>query len=168
MTISGSHWSHNNPLHLPAGIRLGEPSASRSPAAGERERQLYKECMKLIGCVVDGQGHSSQIGGALLRQYQTLSGLDLVAGTLNVKLEAPYFLPVSSMRLRASEWGGPHDVLLLACRVQGAPGVIIRTEPNNFGQGPVEPNILEVGSDRKLRAEFNLQSGSFVEVEVDS
>ena len=124
--------------------------------------------MELRGRVRDGKGHCSRWPEHLTAHYQRISGLPLIPGTLNVELEEAYCLPKTSHRLRASEWNGPHDVLLLGCRVDEHPGVIIRTEPNNQGSGPVPRTVLEIASDARLRVLLGLDSGDSVVVHVDS
>jgi CTP-dependent riboflavin kinase len=124
--------------------------------------------MNLIGSVEDGKGHCQQWSPQLIGHYRRLSGIEIVPGTLNVKLERDYVLPPASLRLRSAEWNGPHDVLLFPCRIFDRDAVIIRTEPNNLGQGEVLPNILEIASATHFRSECNVQTNDRVVVEVDS
>jgi hypothetical protein len=51
--------------------------------------------------------------------------------------------------------------------VEGHRGVVIRTEPNNLGHGPLAPTLLEIASDMHYRTSLNLKSGDTVDVDID-
>ena len=99
---------------------------------------------RLEGRVVTGVGNFGYWIERLREHYRHKTGMLLFPGTLNIKLCAPYDLPLSRHRLEKA--------------------VILRTDKADSEEE--SRKILEVASEVRLRDEFNLQDGDLVEVEI--
>ncbi|MGF1478885.1 MAG: DUF120 domain-containing protein [Cyanophyceae cyanobacterium] len=121
----------------------------------------------LRGQVVSGLGNFSYWIERLQAHYQKLTGMTFFPGTLNLQLEYPYSLPQHILRLEKEDYGGTVSVNLMPCRIFGRRGFILRTDTNESGQGHHPQTIIEIACDVKLREQYGLKDGDFVEVELD-
>jgi riboflavin kinase len=124
--------------------------------------------IQLIVQVVSGTGDCAQWIEKYRDQYLRKTGLRLYPGTLNVRLQQPFRMPPSVVRLEASELGGRVSVNILHCRVFQLPSLILRTDANERGDGDHPRTIIEIASDVRLRDAYNLSDGDEVVVEIDA
>ena len=92
------------------------------------------------------------------------SGLALVEGTLNVRLEKPYIV-IPDIVLAASEHGHHETLLLQRCRLFDAPGLIVRTSTQAAGEShPLD--VIEVLATENVREAHALTDGDSIVIEV--
>lgn len=120
---------------------------------------------RLRGRVVSGVKNFGLWIERLSGLYEKKTGMRLYPGTLNVELPAPYSLPAGAIRLEASEYGGSVSVSIVPCRIFGRRAFLLRTDQNEQGIGPHPRNIIEIGTDVRLRDVYQLNDGDWVEVE---
>lgn len=122
---------------------------------------------KLSGKVVSGKGDFSKWIEKLSDHYEQKTGLRLFPGTLNLQLNAPFFLPPQKLRLEGHEYGGSVNVNIVHCKIFNRKAVLLRTDANEEGRGDHPPSIIEIATDIKLRDEYDLKDGDQVEVQFD-
>jgi len=120
----------------------------------------------LRGYVTAGIGNFGFWIDRLRDHYFSKTGMRLYPGTLNVVLENEYHLPANRIRLEKEEYGGAVSVSIVPCRIFGRDAFLLRTDPNDTGQGHHGRNIIEIACDVRLRDEYRLVDGSIVEVEI--
>jgi len=69
------------------------------------------------------------------------------------------------IRLEAHEYGGSVSVSLVPCRIFNRPAFLLRTDLNEKGIGHHPRNIIEIATDLRLREQYQLKDGDWVEVE---
>ena len=116
--------------------------------------------MVLKGNVRSGTNNASYWINKLEFFYTQKTGMKLYPGTLNVALAEKFIPPSDVIRLEKEEHGGHVSVSILPCYVFGRKAFIIRTDTDN------RLNIVEVATDVKLRDEYNLVDGDFVEITI--
>jgi CTP-dependent riboflavin kinase len=121
----------------------------------------------LHGIVRSGIGDYGYWLAQLEQHYQAKTGMKLFPGTLNLELAEPYRVPASALRLEGHEYGGRVSVSIVPCRVFGRRAFILRTDANEQGTGDHPHTLIEIATDVKLRAEYGLQDGDSVMVELD-
>ena len=97
--------------------------------------------------------------------YEQKTGMRLYPGTLNVELSSEYALPADVIRLEAHEYGGRVSVSMVPCRIFGRRAFLLRTDQNENGTGHHPRNIIEIATDVRLRDQYQLQDGDWVEIE---
>ena len=122
--------------------------------------------MLLHGRVVSGLGNFSYWIEKLEDHYFRKTGMHFYPGTLNLLLNEPWSLPPGCLRLEKEEYGGSVSVNLVPCTILGRPAFLLRTDLNETGHGPHPKNLIEVASDVRLRDQYHLQDGDWVEVEI--
>jgi riboflavin kinase len=120
----------------------------------------------LRGKICGGKGDFARWIALLHDHYRRKTGLDLFPGTLNVRLDQPYHVPNNVLRLEPHEYGGTVGVNLVPCRIFGRMAFILRTDPNERGDGDHPLNIIEIATDIKLRDVWSLTDGDTVEIEI--
>ncbi|HEX4021380.1 MAG TPA: DUF120 domain-containing protein [Acidobacteriaceae bacterium] len=120
----------------------------------------------LEGVVVSGMGNFSFWIDKLQAHYAQKTGMRLFPGTLNIRLDQPYFLPQRVLRLEAHEYGGTVSVNMVPCTIRGKKAFLLRTDANEQERGHHPRTIIEIATDVKLRDYFQLSDGDRVQVEV--
>ena len=92
--------------------------------------------------------------------------MQLIPGTLNIELPAPYSLPSNLTRLEASEYGGTVSVNVVPCRIFDHQAFVLRTDQSEQGTGDHSRNVIEIARDVRLRDVYQLKDGDWVEVEI--
>lgn len=122
--------------------------------------------MLLKGQVSPGQGDFATWMEKLKDFYHEKTGVLLFPGTLNLTLPEPWSVPADALRLEGAEYGGDMTVYIVPCFLEGRQAFILRTEPNESGQGPYTKHVIEVASDLNLRKAHRLKDEDWVRVEV--
>lgn len=122
--------------------------------------------MLLRGKVVSGLGNFSYWIGKLEDHYFRKTGMHFYPGTLNVFLDEPWSLPPNCLRLEKEEYSGSVSVNLVPCRVFNRSAFLLRTDVNETGHGPHPKNLIEIATDVRLREQYRLADGDYVDVEV--
>ncbi len=120
----------------------------------------------LRGKVVSGLADFGQWIERLSSFYEQKTGMRFYPGTLNVELSAEYSLPSNVIRLEADEYGGRASVSIVPCRIFNRPAFLLRTDQNEAGTGHHPRNIIEIATDVRLRANYGLKDGDWVEIDV--
>jgi riboflavin kinase, archaea type len=120
----------------------------------------------LRGRVCAGLGKCSREMPGHLDHYERKTGIYPVPGTLNLRLDEPFYLPEDVMCLEAAEYGGDKSVYIVPCEVNGRRALILRTDRNERGIGPHPKTIIEVAADFRLRDWLGVSDGDIVEVRV--
>lgn len=129
--------------------------------------------MLLRGEVVSGMGNFSYWIEKLQEHYLRKTGMRFYPGTLNVRLDVPYSLPMRVIRLEASEYGGTVSVSMVPCAIR-VPGqsewrraFLLRTDANEEERGHHPKTIVEIATDVRLRDHYGLKDGDLVEIEIE-
>lgn len=122
----------------------------------------------LRGRVVSGQANFGLWIERLSSLYERKTGMRLYPGTLNLELPSEYSLPAEVVRLEAAEYGGTVSVNIVPCRIFNRRAFLLRTDQNENGTGLHPRNIIEIASDVRLRDEYLLEDGDWVEIEFMS
>ena|ERR1051326_1457449 len=120
---------------------------------------------RVHGKVVTGLGSFGQWIERLNSFYEQKTGMQLYPGTLNLELTSEYSLPPDVIRLEAHEYGGSVSVSLVPCRIFNRPAFLLRTDLNEKGIGHHPRNIIEIATNLRLREQYQLKDGDWVEVE---
>ena len=121
--------------------------------------------MKILrGKVVSGKSDFSQWIDKLHHYYYQKTGLNFFPGTLNVKLDRPYYIPENILCLDAKEYGGTVSIYLVPCQILDHPGYILRTDRNEQGIGDYPHTIVEIACEVKLRNAHQIKDGDKVEI----
>jgi riboflavin kinase, archaea type len=123
--------------------------------------------MVLRGQVVSGVGSFAYWIRQLREHYERKTGMVLYPGTLNLKLDAEYFLPKKVIRLEGAEYGGRVSVNIVPCSIKGRKAFLLRTDANEQGQGDHPKTIVEIATDVRLRDLYQLQDGDYLELTID-
>ena len=116
------------------------------------------------GKVVSGRADFGLWIERLSSLYERKTGMRLYPGTLNIELPGPYSLPRDVIRLEAEEYGGRVSVSIVPCRIFDRRAFLLRTDQNERGIGHHPRNIIEIATDIRLRDEYQLKDGDWVEV----
>ena len=120
----------------------------------------------LRGEVTSGRGDFGRWIEKLQDHYERKTGMRLFPGTLNLRLNEPFSLSGSVIRLEKEEYFGRVSVNMIPCRILGRDAFILRTDQNENGSGHHPKTILEIATNVKLRDVFGLVDGDTVEVEI--
>jgi CTP-dependent riboflavin kinase len=123
---------------------------------------------RIRGRVVSGRGDFGQWIARLSDFYERKTGMRLFPGTLNLELASEYSVPKDALRLEAEEYGGRVSVSIVPCRVFGRAAFLLRTDQNEAGTGAHPRTVIEIATDVRLRDEYGLRDGDWVEVEADA
>jgi riboflavin kinase len=121
---------------------------------------------RLRGKVVSGLGNFGQWIERLTGLYEQKTGMRLYPGTLNLELPSDYSLPADVIRLEADEYGGRVSVSIVRCRIFDRRAFLLRTDQNETGAGHHPRNIIEIATNVRLRDEYRLNDGDWVEIEL--
>jgi riboflavin kinase len=121
---------------------------------------------RLQGRVASGLGSFGQWIEQLSGFYERKTGMRFYPGTLNLELSSEYSLPADVIRLNAEEYGGRVSVNIVPCRIFDRPAFLLRTDENEKGVGHHSRNIVEIATDVRLRDQYQLEDGDWVEIEV--
>jgi riboflavin kinase len=119
----------------------------------------------LRGKVVSGRADFGQWIERLSNFYEQKTGMRFYPGTLNMELPSEYSLPANVIRLEADEYGGRVSVSLVPCRIFNRRAFLLRTDQNENGTGHHPRNIIEIATDVRLRDNYQLKDGDWVEIE---
>jgi riboflavin kinase, archaea type len=120
---------------------------------------------RLRGKVVSGRADFGLWIARLSSFYEQKTGMQFYPGTLNVELSSEYSLPANVIRLEAAEYGGRVSVSMVPCRIFDRPAFLLRTDQNEKGTGHHPRNIIEIATDVRLRDNYQLTDGDWVEIE---
>jgi len=120
----------------------------------------------LRGRVVSGKGDFGRWIERLSSLYEQKTGIRLYPGTLNIELPSEYSVPAQIIRLEANEYGGTVSVSIVPCRIFGRRAFLLRTDQNESGSGHHPRNVIEIATDVRLRDEYQIDDGDWVDVEV--
>ena len=134
---------------------MGEPLLSGIP----------KNMPRLRGKVVSGRADFGQWIERLSNFYEQKTGMRFYPGTLNVELPTEYSLPANVIRLEGDEYGGRVSVSMVPCRIFNRRAFLLRTDQNENGTGHHPQNIVEIATDVRLRDNYQLKDGDWVEIE---
>lgn len=124
---------------------------------------LYWVIVVLVGRVTGGFGQASGNLAAVAALVCRRMGLPRYhPGTLNVRLNAPYFVEPEA-EIAAAEYHGWERLLLRRCCIGGVRGVIVRPETHHTGNGH-GPACLEILAEVHLRTALALADNDIVEV----
>lgn len=119
---------------------------------------------RLEGIVETGFGMAASSLAPIQDVIRQRSGLDLVEGTLNVRLEEPYIV-IPDIVFEGAHHGHHESLLLQHCRIGDAPGLIVRTSTQAAGDShPLE--VIEIMCVERLRTTRGLADGDRVIIEV--
>ena len=118
------------------------------------------------GLVRSGVGSFARWMRLLAGEYRRLTGVDLVPGTLNVELPAPWRSPPDARVLPPDPERGTVEVLVTPCRIEGRPGYVLRTRASEDGRGDHPRSIVEVASTTHLRTALGLADGDRAQLEL--
>ncbi len=114
------------------------------------------------GVVVSGIGNFGVWIDKLRDHYTRKTGMVLYPGTLNVRLDQPYFLPATRIRLEGEEYGGRVSVSIVPCTINGRSAFLLRTDANEEERGDHPRTVVEIAADVRLRDHFHLNDGDRV------
>jgi len=117
------------------------------------------------GKVVSGRANFGRWIEHLSSFYEQKTGVRLYPGTLNVELSSEYSLPADVIRLEAHEYGGRVSVSIVPCRIFDHQAFLFRTDQNEERTGHHPRNIIEIATDVRLRDNYQLKDGDWVEIE---
>jgi CTP-dependent riboflavin kinase len=78
-------------------------------------------------------------------------------------LDRPYSVPELRLRIESEEHGGRVGMNIVACRINGVPAFILRTDQNEAGTGHHGLNVIEIAAAVRLRDLLDLTDGDLVE-----
>lgn len=120
---------------------------------------------RLVGTVVSGTGDLAQWMRKYRDAYRAATGVELVAGSLNVELDREYrFTRDDCVRLGPDEAGV--GVSLLPCSIEGRPAYLFRTDRTEAGVGDHARTVVEVVAETHFREELGFRDGDRVEIVV--
>lgn len=120
----------------------------------------------LRGKVVSRRDDFGQWIDRLSHFYEQKTGVKLYPGTLNVELPSEYSMPSDVIRLEAAEYGGNVSISIVPCRIFDRRAFLLRTDQNERGAGHHPTTIIEIASDVRLRENYQLEDGDWVEIEI--
>ena len=126
---------------------------------------ISRSMPSLRGKVVSGRADFGRWIERLNSLYEQKTGMRFYPGTLNVELPSEYSLPADRIRLEADEYGGRVSVNIVPCRIFNRRAFVLRTDQNENGTGHHSRNIIEIATDVRLRDEYQLADGDWVEIE---
>lgn len=126
---------------------------------------FLKNMPRFRGKVVSGRANFGRWIEHLSSFYEQKTGVRLYPGTLNVELSSEYSLPADVIRLEAHEYGGRVSVSIVPCRIFDHQAFLFRTDQNEEGTGHHPRNIIEIATDVRLRDNYQLKDGDWVEIE---
>jgi len=119
----------------------------------------------LVGRVTAGFGVAAFNLEAVTDLICRRTGLrSLVPGTLNLRLESPYFLD-ADVDLTQEECSGWEAISLQRCCIGGVRALIVRPRSHDAGEGH-GPAYLEIAAEDHLRRRLALRDGDIVAVTV--
>ena len=122
--------------------------------------------IKLTGEVTTGYGLATSNLAPKLPLIESLMGIyNLLPGTLNIKLNSPYYAD-RSIKISKEEYYGFEEVYLQRCKVAGIPCILMRPQTHEEGMAH-GPNYLEIMSDFYLRSLLNLNDGEKIVIEIE-
>ncbi len=132
----------------------------------KREREAIAVSRILRGQIESGSRSFSFWMAKLHAHYVRVSGLQLVPGTLNVRLSEPFRRTTQFRRLEREEYGGTVSVSLIPCKVFGRAAFILRTDKAEFEDDETCRCLIEIATDVHLRETFGVKDGDWIEVIV--
>jgi CTP-dependent riboflavin kinase len=119
----------------------------------------------LVGTLISGFGLATESLSPLYEAIREKSGLQVVEGTLNVQLDAPYIV-IPDVVLDARKHDHHETIMLQRCTVMDLPGLILRTNTQAVGESH-GLDILEVMTVDRLRTTRRLSDGDPIEIRVE-
>jgi riboflavin kinase, archaea type len=120
--------------------------------------------LELRGHVTSGIGGLSGWMTRYAGAYTAAVGVELVPGSLNVVLDAPWVMDQPDIRLEAEQIGVGAGLIAAAINDVGC--WVMRTDKNNRGEGDHALEVIEVVAAVHLRSALHLGDGDPVVVEV--
>ena len=127
----------------------------------------------LSGRVQSGKNDASHWLGKFNEPYSQKTGMRIFPGSLNLRLDQSFdwFAPMYKsevVRFGREEYGGDRDILLLPCTLVnlGNRRAFFWTT-TTAAHDRLDPSLVEIITDIKLREAYGLTDGSVVDVELD-
>jgi len=122
----------------------------------------------LRGRVFTGIGDYARWIEMYQEHYRTKTGMSLFPGTLNVRLDHPYELPVGKViRLEGAEYGSRVSVSILPVRLFGRPAFVLWPDLKQDASAEDAADrlsTLEIAADVKLRDAYGIEDGDDIEI----
>lgn len=120
---------------------------------------------RYAGEVVSGAGHMSQRmteGSVALGLYEKETGLKLIPGSLNLKLDEAIDMPPYAKQIVRSDHEGKAIIFITPALLNDLECFAVRNKLAEDGGGRHPKNIIEIISAHKLREELGLEDGDKV------
>lgn len=120
-----------------------------------------------IGEVISGLGHMSQRmqeGSIALALYEKETGLKLVPGSLNIKLQEEVDMPTYAHQIARNDHNGKATIYVTPALVNNLECFAVRSELTEEGKGRHPKSTIELISAYKLREKLDIEDGSIVTV----
>lgn len=91
---------------------------------------------------------------------------EIIPGTLNINLDAPYFVKPDAVISKDEYKINNETILLQCCRIKGLRGIIMRPDSHESGYAH-GPTHLEIMSQYHLRKALKLNDGDPIIIEVE-
>ncbi len=124
----------------------------------------------LHGKVFTGIGDYARWIEMYQEHYRAKTGVSLFPGTLNLRLDQPYELPIGKViRLEGAEYGSRVSVSILPVRLFERQGFVLRPDlPQSASAEDAADRLatLEIAADVKLRDAYGIEDGDDIEIVV--
>ncbi len=124
----------------------------------------------LHGKVFTGIGDYARWIEMYQEHYRAKTGMFLFPGTLNLRLDQPYELPIGKVvRLEGAEYGSRVSVSILPVRLFERQGFVLRPDLRQDASAEDAADrlsTLEIAADVKLRDAYGVKDGDEVDVSV--
>ena len=127
----------------------------------------------ITGHVQPGKNDASHWLEFFNAAYSSKTEMMIFPGSLNIALgfNFNWFEPLVEAKtiwFVREEYGGERDILLLPCKLRNLQGQrAYLWTPTTAARNRLDPWVVEVITDIKLRDAFGLRDGSVVEIELD-
>lgn len=125
------------------------------------------ELQTYTGEVVSGTGHMSarmSSGSVALDLYEKETGVKLIPGSLNVRLEHEVDMPPYAKQIVRCDHEGEAIIYITPALVNALDCFAVRNKLAEDGVGRHSKQVVEIISEHKLREELGLNDGDLVEV----
>ncbi len=125
------------------------------------------ELQAYSGEVISGTGHMSNrmaSGSVALDLYEKETGVELIPGSLNIKLDHEVDMPPYARQIVRSDHEGEATIYITPAIVNALDCFAVRNKLAEDGAGRHSKRVIEIISCHKIRDELRLQDGDIVEV----
>ena len=117
------------------------------------------------GKIFSGIGVASERVSQNLDTYKDVSGIDLIPGTLNVRLSKDFEIPKNAKYIppeKIKPLEKKRGVTLVPAKIKGEPVVIMVPEKPIY-----EANVIEIMASFQIKVKFCLNDGDEIEITTD-